>query len=577
VDRLLRLAARVAAAAFLVPGLAAPGVAAAQAGAGPAGGGRPTGAGLLLNDPRAFQGYTLLAPLGSTKTYLIDMRGRVVRTWETNCAPASCAYLLENGHLLRPGTLGPEGLSFGPGPAAGGRVQEFTWDGELVWDYKLFNPKQMPTHDLTPLPNGNVLLIVWDKKSAREAVAAGRRPDTVGDYLLPDSLVEVRPTGKTTGKVVWEWHIWDHLVQDFDKSKANYGDVAAHPELIDVNFGTRGPAPAAKGKEPGKLRPPGFGGPPAFGRPRMGADWTHANSVAYNAALDQIVLSVHSFSEIWVLDHGTTTAEAAGHKGGRHGRGGDLLYRWGNPRAYRAGTAADQKLFGQHTAHWIPRGRPGEGHLLLFNNGMGRPGAYSSVEELVLPADAAGRYAAPKGAPYGPDAPVWAYTAPKKSDFFAMVISGAERLPNGNTLVCAGTSGTVFEVTPHKEVVWKYVYPARGLAGKGPGGPPPGLQLLPAFLRDRLGLSAGQKEELDKLQKDVDARLNRLLTEPQRKQLREFRGGFGAGGFGRFGFGPPPGISLFRVYRYGPDYPGLRGRELTPGGPLAGPSRTGPR
>ncbi|MGC8644373.1 MAG: hypothetical protein ACP5XB_31305, partial [Isosphaeraceae bacterium] len=59
--------------------------------------------------------------------------------------------------------------------------------------------------------------------------------------------------------------------------------------------------------------------------------------------LDQILLSVHSFSEIWIIDHGTTTAEAATHKGGRSGKGGDLLYRWGNPQAYRAGTAADQQ------------------------------------------------------------------------------------------------------------------------------------------------------------------------------------------------------------------------------------------
>ena len=66
------------------------------------------------------------------------------------------------------------------------------------------------------------------------------------------------------------------------------------------------------------------------------------NSVAYHPELDQIVLSVLGFSEIWIIDHGTTTAEAAGHTGGRSGKGGDLLYRWGNPRAYRAGSAVDQ-------------------------------------------------------------------------------------------------------------------------------------------------------------------------------------------------------------------------------------------
>ncbi len=61
--------------------------------------------GLLLNDSRAFQGYTLIAPMLSQTTYLIDMQGKVVRTWESDCNPGVSAYLLENGHLLRPGSL----------------------------------------------------------------------------------------------------------------------------------------------------------------------------------------------------------------------------------------------------------------------------------------------------------------------------------------------------------------------------------------------------------------------------------------------------------------------------------------
>jgi len=131
--------------------------------------------GLHVNDPKAFQGYTLFATQMSKITHLIDMQGRVVKTWETNCNPALTAYLLENGHLLRPGSLNGEEMSFGGGPGAGGRVQEFTWEGELVWDFKLFNNKQLPHHDITRLPNGNVLMIVWDKKTTEEAIAAGRK------------------------------------------------------------------------------------------------------------------------------------------------------------------------------------------------------------------------------------------------------------------------------------------------------------------------------------------------------------------------------------------------------------------
>jgi hypothetical protein len=80
------------------------------------------------------------------------------------------------------------------------------------------------------------------------------------------------------------------------------------------------------------------------------------NSVSYNAKLDQILISVRSFNEFWIIDHSVTTKEAAGHTGGRSGKGGDLLYRWGNPSAYRAGKTSDQKLFAQHDAHWIPEG-----------------------------------------------------------------------------------------------------------------------------------------------------------------------------------------------------------------------------
>src|SRR5262249_46458338 len=174
--------------------------------------------GASVNAPRAFQGYTLIAPMKSAKTYLIDMQGRVVRSWESDGPPGLGAYLLENGHLLRTGIL--DGVPGSEGPGAAGRVQEFTWDGDLVWDFQYHDDNHLPHHDITRLPNGNVVLIVWEKKTKRQVLDAGRRPDWVGPYFLLDCLIQVRPTGKTTGDVVWEWHLWDHLVQDHDKSKA---------------------------------------------------------------------------------------------------------------------------------------------------------------------------------------------------------------------------------------------------------------------------------------------------------------------------------------------------------------------
>jgi Spy/CpxP family protein refolding chaperone len=416
-------------------------------------------------------------------------------------------------------------------------------DGELVWDFKFFNDKQLPHHDITRLPNGNVLMIVWDKKTAKEASAAGRRPELLGEgHLLPDSLVEVKPTGKTTGEVVWEWHLWDHLVQDHDKSKGNYGNVAEHPELVNINHGEDALAPITATKDgQEKLKSLGYvGANPPGGKPgRHNPDWTHFNGVDYNADLDQIAVSVHNFSEFWIIDHSTTKAEAAGHSGGKSGKGGDLLYRWGNPLVYRAGKKADQKLFAQHNAHWIPKGLPGAGHLLVFNNGGNRPdGSYSSVDELVLPVDEKGQYERKPGSAYGPNEAVWSYSAPKKSDFYSFFISGAQRLPNGHTLICSGANGTIFEVAPEKEVVWKYLNPVKA-TGPGPGGmmivSQPG-QVVPSFMRDALGMSAEQKKQVDELQKEVDGKVEKLLTEEQRKQLKERPQGPGPGGFG----GPPP-------------------------------------
>jgi len=483
--------------------------------------------GLLMqrNDSRAFPGYTLVAPQLSRNTYLIDMQGRVVRKWESNYTAGQDAYLLENGHLLRAGQVSSEEQLF-TGAAAGGRVQEFTWDGQLVWDFKFHNEKQISHHDVARLPNGNVLLIVWEIKTAAETIAAGRRPESVTGAWLADSVVEIRPTGKATGEVVWEWHAWDHRIQDRDSSKANHGPAADHPELIDINFGQdhflafprAGQSPeedAQKKKNLNALRSLGYMGSPSA-RANRGVipDWTHVNAVAYNADLDQIMLTVRSFNEFWIIDHSTTSAEAAGHTGGRSGKGGDLLYRWGNPLAYGVGTKANQQLFAPHDAHWIPRGRPGAGHVLVFNNGVGRPGGdYSSVDELVLPVDGRGGYVREPGTAWGPKEPVWRFTAPSKTEFSAWIMSGSQRLPNGNTLICVSTIGMIFEVTPLKRVVWVYTYDGEG--GSMPGGSglrPAGLGLPP--------------------------------------------GAFSVSGFSRV---------VFRAYRYAPDYAGLAGKDLTPG------------
>jgi Arylsulfotransferase (ASST) len=494
---------------------------------------RPTRkVGLMTNKSGACTGYTLIAPMNSRDTYLIDLEGRVVHTWKSDATLGSSAYLLENGHLLR--TAQMQRMPFG-GPAFGGRIQEFSWDGKVVWDYTFGNDRQMPHHDICRLPNGNVLMIVCERKTAREAVAAGRRPETVRDHLLSDCVLEVKPTGKNTGEVVWEWHAWDHLVQEFDSSKANFDDVGKHPGRIDVNFGQNTiDAMIAKPEELKKLQALGYVGGAGRRPGRVSSDWLHVNGISYNADLDQIMLCVHEFSELWVIDHSTTKAEAATDKGGKSGKGGRLLYRWGNPRAYRAGGVKDQQLFSQHNAHWIPRGRPGAGNILVFNNGLRRiGGAHSTVDEIVPPVQGS-TYKHEPGKAYGPEKAVWSYSAPKRTDFYSALISGAQRLSNGNTLICSGTDGTLFEVTAKKETVWKYVNPAQGGMGFPGFGPPRPGQIVPSFLRGIMGFSAEQSKKLDEVEKTVGAKLDRLLTESQKRVLRE-PPSFRPGSFPRFG------------------------------------------
>jgi len=393
--------------------------------------------------------------------------------------PGRSVALLETGNLLHTCFMAPAPNPYFPGGGEGGRVEEYDWDGNLVWAFNYSDSMHLQHHEVRQIPNGNVLMIAYDRMLFEQAIAAGRRPDRMQDSVVwPDHVIEVAKTGDTTGTIVWEWHVKDHLIQDYDSTKANYGVVRDHPELIDFNFGPAQPC------------------------------WNHTNSIYYNPEFDQVLLSVRGNSEVWVIDHSTTTEQARGHTGGRGGKGGDLLYRWGNPQAYRAGTNADRKLFQQHDGGWIAPGLPGAGRMLIFNNGIGR--GYSSIDEIVPPVDSLGHYYLPPGGRYGPDGPVWSYAATPPASFYSPEISGAERQPNGNTLICAGIFGDFFEVTQDSQMVWRYVCPVTDSGPMWQGD----------TVRDDPG-RPGQKMN-----------------------------------------------AVFKIARYAPDYAGLEGRNLTPRGPI---------
>jgi hypothetical protein len=402
-------------------------------------------------------------------TFLIDKKGRVVHTWKSDFGPGASVYLLDNGNLLRCAKQ-PKARTF-HGGGKGGRIQEFTWDGKLIWDWVIATRDRLQHHDIEPLPNGNVLLIVWERKSYKQVVEAGRNRRRMSPKgLWPDCVLEVQPQRPNGARIVWEWHLWDHLIQDFNPKLKNFGKVSAHPELIDIN-GNRKPE-SITDELLKRLKTLGYLGT-STKKSDLTPDFTHTNAIAYNPQLDQIALSVLTFNEIWIIDHSTTTREAAGHTGGKAGKGGDLLYRWGNPRAYGRGKMKHQRLFAQHDVRWIPKGYPGEGNLLVFNNGPGRPdGPYSSVIEIHPPVDTNGNYTIGPAGRFGPDKTVWKFTAQIKRTFYADFISGAHRLINGNTLICDGPKGRFFEVTKTGDIVWEYKNPYSGNAANPAGNPP---------------------------------------------------------------------------------------------------------
>ena len=376
----------------------------------------------------AYDGYTLIIPVSNTSTYLIDNCGRVINTWKSNYAAGLMAYLLEDGRLIRAGRTASQ---FGAG-GGGGVIEIYSWEGELEWSYFYSDDRVQQHHDIEVLPNGNILFIAWVKLNDDEIRNLGRQ-DAYIDYnrgFWSEQVVEIKPIGTDDAEIVWEWYSHDHYIQDIDSTRNNYGIVEEHPELLDINY------PYSS---------------------NLSSDWLHFNSIDYNVELDQILLGSRNHNEIYIIDHSTTTAQAASHSGGRYGKGGDILYRWGNPVVYKRGTIADKKLCGQHDPHWLDTHNEDNNLIMIFNNGAGRIPFYSSVD--VIDTDHEnGVYNISGENIYGPESLEW--TIPDLNlDFSSPRISGAQYLENRNTLICGGNVYTIIEKTENDRVAWFYINP----------------------------------------------------------------------------------------------------------------------
>ena len=428
--------------------------------------------GLTKSSEGLADGYVMFTVPNSASTYLINRKGEVVHEWKSNYNVGFLGgYLMDDGSLIQCAE-DPDYPVFGHGGPFG-RIQKISWNGKMMWDFEYATQKEMVHHDVAVLPNGNILAIVYELKSYDEAIAKGRKPElTPKDGPWLEKIVEIVPQGKHGGKIIWEWKVWDHLIQNNDVVKANYGNPKDHPELLDFNVGDPIP-PAISQDSLDILQAKGWAG--SNDTPgSLGADIYHFNAIKYNPKLNQIVISSPELNEIFIIDHSTTTEEAAGHKGGKSGKGGDFLYRWGNPENYQRGDSTDRKLGGQHDVRWIEEGKPGAGNLTAFNNNVpGRPDSlvYSAVFELSVQADPDGNYIIGNDKPFGPEKPSWVYIAADTISFHSSFISGAHRMNNGNMFINEGARGRLFEVTPEGKIVWEYLNPYRGEIRKPNGDP----------------------------------------------------------------------------------------------------------
>ncbi len=355
-------------------------------------------------------------------TALISNDYQIFHQWNHPASVHSTSYFFDDSTIITPLVIDNPIM---PIPNhAGGRFQKLNWNNEVIWDFTFFDTLFTPHHDIEPLPNGNILVICWEVKSAEEAINMGRQ--NISSEIWPTMIVELQPP---EGNIVWEWHLWDHLIQDVDPSLSNFGNISEHPELFDINLN----------------------GPVSFDN----GDWLHVNAIDYNEELDQILFSSRSLNELYIIDHSTTSEEAASHVGGNSGKGGDFLYRWGNPMNYHRGDTIDTRIVAPHAANWIKDNYPGGGNILIFNNNpnTSNTGSSSEVIEIQPPINFDNNYIINEDESYGPQTPIWSFGA--DSSFFSAWQSDVVRLKNGNTLITVSQQRYIFEVDINDNIVWQ--------------------------------------------------------------------------------------------------------------------------
>lgn len=385
----------------------------------------PTGT--TIYDPdRAWSGFTVLSPLATPAVVVIDMNGTVVKRWEGfNNSAGGPARVLPGGHVIAAAGARPphqESLALVQRDFDGAVVWQFDRgeqirmaDGKIVWSARQHHdwqrddfPAGYYSPEYTPSTSARTTLILTH---------ADRRQPKVADVVLGDDrLIEV----DTKGEIVWEWLAGDHI-----------DEMGFAPDARAV---IRAAA--------------------AFNKARGSFDWLHVNSATYvgpNSWFDKgderfapgnVIISSREASIIAIV-----------------ARDGSIVWRLGPDFSRSQQLRAIRQIIGQHQPHLIPKGLPGAGNLLVFDNG-GSSG-YGFAGPIAPDGRGAFQRAGSRVLEINPVTLelVWSYANPR---FFSPNISSAQRLPNGNTLITAGAGGRLFEVTRDGAIVWEYLYPVFG-------------------------------------------------------------------------------------------------------------------
>jgi hypothetical protein len=372
----------------------------------------------VYNQDQLTDDYVLISPFRGNSTFLMDRLGTVLQRW-SSAESTLMGYLREDGSVVRSIVTGVDnGITIG---GKTGAIEIIDKDNNQIWKWTLDSSTEALHHDIALLPNGHILASVWVVKDRATCIANGRDPSTiVADRLVIDKVIEIEPVGTEQANIVWEWSLWDHLVQNFDTAQLNFGD-ASNGSLFDINQSTEG------------------------------ENFTHVNGLDYIPSLDQIILNSRVLNEFIIIDHGITTAEAASNTGGRYNKGGEILYRWGNPESYNSGTSLDRQLHDQHDATFVGNNSLSRGTFLVFDN-QDDPN-FSTVKEISINVTADGVYDAIPSTGNSPASPTWSYSS---DEIYSARTSGAQRLTSGNTLITSTSGAIIREVNYENEVLWEF-------------------------------------------------------------------------------------------------------------------------